>query len=135
MTCRLAATQNERLDLLRGALADRDREREFLAEERVEAVRQVHMQTKDQAVAAIQRSRVAALRKLANQRTQMVRAVIVARAGSEPSPVARAGRRAGARDRDVDLDAQAPWGERAPRHHRGVRGPLQPGARAFDALL
>lgn len=65
--------QNERLRLLRDALAERDRENEFLGEERVEVMRQQRLQSKERAVIAIQRRRVQALRKMMQTRQQEVR--------------------------------------------------------------
>jgi len=60
--------QAERLELLQTAIEARDRENEFVQDQRVEEVRRKKMEEKDRAVAQIQRRRITALRKLAKQR-------------------------------------------------------------------
>lgn len=60
--------QAERLELLQTAIEARDRENEFIQDQRVEEVRRKKMEEKDRAVAQIQRRRITALRKLAKQR-------------------------------------------------------------------
>ena len=60
--------QAERLELLQTAIEARDRENEFVQDQRVEEVRRKKMEEKDRAVAQIQRRRITALRKLAKAR-------------------------------------------------------------------
>lgn len=60
--------QAERLALLQQTLMDREQDREIVAEQRVEDVRQKAMQNKDAKLTHIQRKRIQALRKLTKQR-------------------------------------------------------------------
>ena len=60
--------QAQRLALLEKAVYEREKEREFLAEQRVEAIRQRRLEEKERAVAAIQRDRIKALRKISKSR-------------------------------------------------------------------
>ena len=60
--------QAERLALLQQAVDEREKETEFLAEQRIESLRQRRLQEKERAVAEIQRMRIKALRKLGKLR-------------------------------------------------------------------
>ncbi len=62
--------QARRLAMLEKALAEREQETEFLAEQRVETMRQRRLDEKERKVAAIQRQRIKALRKLSTARKQ-----------------------------------------------------------------
>ncbi|GMI34912.1 hypothetical protein TeGR_g11538 [Tetraparma gracilis] len=66
--------RDKRVAVLRAAIDERDAANEFLAEQRVEAVRQRRMEGRDKAVAAVQTRRVKALRKLAKERKKALRA-------------------------------------------------------------
>ena len=61
----------ERLDLLRQALVDRDQDNEFLAEQRVEALRQRQIEERDRSVEQIQSQRIKVLRKLSMARGRL----------------------------------------------------------------
>ena len=61
----------ERLDLLRQALIDRDQDNEFLAEQRVEALRQRQIEARDRSVEQIQSQRIKVLRKLSMARGRL----------------------------------------------------------------
>jgi hypothetical protein len=61
----------ERLDLLRQALIDRDQDNEFLAEQRVEALRQRQIEERDKALESIQSQRIKVLRKLSMARGRL----------------------------------------------------------------
>ena len=60
--------QGERLALLQQAVEEREKETEFLSEQRIEALRQRRLEEKERAVAEIQRLRIKALRKLGKKR-------------------------------------------------------------------
>jgi hypothetical protein len=60
--------QGERLALLQQAVDEREKETEFLSEQRIEALRQRRLEEKERAVAEIQRLRIKALRKLGKLR-------------------------------------------------------------------
>ena len=60
--------QGERLALLQQAVEEREKETEFLSEQRIEALRQRRLEEKERAVAEIQRLRIKALRKLGKAR-------------------------------------------------------------------
>lgn len=60
--------QAERLELLQTAIEARDRENEYVQDQRVEEIRRKKMEEKDRAVAQIQRRRITALRKLTKTR-------------------------------------------------------------------
>lgn len=60
--------QAERLDLLQTAIRERDQENDFLAEQRMEALRQSKLEEKDAAIMNIQRHRIKMLRKLSKSR-------------------------------------------------------------------
>ncbi|ETV95494.1 hypothetical protein H310_10963 [Aphanomyces invadans] len=59
---------DQRLQLLQKALVERDHENQFLAEQRIEALRQRLTAEKDDSIERIQQERVTALRKLAKRR-------------------------------------------------------------------
>ncbi len=61
-------THNERLDTLQQALKERDQSNEFLAEQRVEALRHKKTEHKDTAMQEIQNRRIKVLRKLTKSR-------------------------------------------------------------------
>ncbi|CAM9861368.1 unnamed protein product, partial [Phaeothamnion confervicola] len=63
--------REERLRLLRRALSERDLGDEFLAEQRIEALRQARAQHKENRLAHIQRQRLKVLRKLTKARRAM----------------------------------------------------------------
>jgi len=60
--------QQERLDTLRQAIQERDEGNEFVAEQRVELLRQQRMDEKEAKLAKIQTKRIKVLRKLAKER-------------------------------------------------------------------
>jgi hypothetical protein len=60
--------QARRLAMLEKALEEREQETEFLAEQRVETLRQKRLDEKERKVATIQRARIKALRKLSTAR-------------------------------------------------------------------
>jgi hypothetical protein len=60
--------QARRLAMLEKALEEREQETEFLAEQRVETLRQKRLDEKERKVASIQRQRIKALRKLSTAR-------------------------------------------------------------------
>lgn len=62
------ALHDQRIALLQHALQERDRENAFLAEQRVDALRQKLVHEKENALARIQQERVTALRKLTKKR-------------------------------------------------------------------
>ena len=62
--------QARRLQMLEKALEEREQETEFLAEQRVETLRQKRLDEKERKVASIQRQRIKALRKLSTARKQ-----------------------------------------------------------------
>ena len=61
-------THSQRLETLRQAIMERDQGNEFLAEQRVEALRQKKMEFKDKAMQDIQNRRIKVLRKLTKSR-------------------------------------------------------------------
>jgi hypothetical protein len=61
--------QAERLALLQNAIESRDKESEFLTEQRVDALRQQKLVEKDKSIAIIQRKRIKELRKLSKVST------------------------------------------------------------------
>ena len=61
----------ERLAVLRSAIEERDQGNEFLAEQRVEALRLRRVEEKDRALAAIQSKRIKILRKLTKARADL----------------------------------------------------------------
>ncbi|GMH51742.1 hypothetical protein TrRE_jg390 [Triparma retinervis] len=62
------AMREKRLEVLRKAIDERDASNEFLAEQRVEALRQRMMEDRDKAINHIQQKRIKALRKLSKAR-------------------------------------------------------------------
>ncbi|KAG2812570.1 hypothetical protein PC129_g7451 [Phytophthora cactorum] len=64
------AFHDQRVALLRQALAEREKENAFLSEQRLEALRQRLLHDKENALEAIQQERVAALRKLTKKRAE-----------------------------------------------------------------
>ena len=60
-----------RLETLRQAITERDQGNEFLAEQRVEALRQKKMEYKDKAMQDIQNRRIKVLRKLTKSRANV----------------------------------------------------------------
>ena len=63
--------REKRLEVLRKAIDERDASNEFLAEQRVEALRQRMMEERDKTINHIQQRRIKALRKLSKARKQM----------------------------------------------------------------
>ena len=60
--------QQERLQLLEHAIYERDRENEFMGEQRIEALRQLKLEQKEHDIHVIQQRRIKALRKLSKAR-------------------------------------------------------------------
>lgn len=97
----LAAMQEERLELLRAALNERDERAHQVTEVRIEQLRQRRMQERDRAVDEIQKRRIKTLRVLAKKRlhvdpaSEVHKRDIVAEYGNYGSeayaPVARLG--------------------------------------------
>lgn len=69
-TSEMDHAHQERLDLLQNALLERDAGNEFLAEQRIEALRQRKMEERDVALEAIQAKRIKILRKLTKARAK-----------------------------------------------------------------
>jgi hypothetical protein len=65
------AMREKRLEVLRKAIDERDASNEFLAEQRVEALRQRMMEDRDKTINHIQQRRIKALRKLSKARKDM----------------------------------------------------------------
>eukprot|EP00753_Platysulcus_tardus_P015910 PLAT5336.4.p1 GENE.PLAT5336.4~~PLAT5336.4.p1 ORF type:complete len:717 (+),score=376.62 PLAT5336.4:82-2232(+) len=63
--------QDARLKLLQAAILERDRENAYVAEQRIEALRQRKLEDKERAIAAIQARRIKELRKLAKARKRV----------------------------------------------------------------
>ena len=63
--------REKRLEVLRKAIDERDASNEFLAEQRVEALRQRKMEERDKIISNIQQRRIKALRKLSKSRKNM----------------------------------------------------------------
>lgn len=75
----------QRIALLKQALQERDRENEFLAEQRVEALRQKLVHEKENNMERIQQERVTALRKLTKKRQQQQNLTLSASSVSSPT--------------------------------------------------
>lgn len=75
----------QRIALLKQALQERDRENEFLAEQRVEALRQKLVHEKENNMERIQQERVTALRKLTKKRQQQQNLTLSASSVSSPN--------------------------------------------------
>mmetsp|Transcript_32348 Transcript_32348/g.84988 ORF Transcript_32348/g.84988 Transcript_32348/m.84988 type:complete len:615 (-) Transcript_32348:140-1984(-) len=71
-TAEMDQAHEDRLAVLRSAIAERDQGNEFLAEQRVEALRQRRVEQKDNALAVIQAKRIKILRKLTKARGNML---------------------------------------------------------------